>query len=267
MIDFLLHPLLTVLIGYGTHVILGFAFDLRGVALSRAVFPIASLKLWKRFVRHATFHTLRAVDDAQDIVVRTSLVEKTEGYGTKTLRYYTHTAELIALQEIAAHLSEHNVALNTKHFYSNAVSEDHVLLLGSDANTRLSKNMLARLGENVEWTPSKPPNDDHPSFKMHEHAYGCTDIDGKVAIDYGLIIRRTTPNGGVTLLCAGIHAYGTYGAVQVALRKDFQRFVKSRTAPSFAQLIRVEVTEGKDIANAGITWREQDFAIVNAITP
>ena len=264
MNDYWVHVVLIVLVGYAAHTLLGFALDLHGVRLARAVFPIGSLKFWQRLIRHAAFHSLDAID-AQEIVVRTSLVGKTEGFGESTFRYYTHTAEMLALQQFTAHLSDHNVNLNTEHFYSNEVEKKYLLLLGTDANNRLSQHMLKDLGRDVDWAPTIPPNTDHPPFTLYGIPYQCHDENGKVCVDYGLIVRRTRPNDGVTLLCAGIHAYGTYAACRIALREDFQRFVRSRKATSFAQLVKVVVIDGKEINDAEITWHEKDFIVVNPL--
>src|SRR5262245_39076645 len=92
------------LVGYVAHTLLGFGLDLQGVRLARAVFPIGGIKFWRRLLRHAAFYSLEGIDK-QRIVIRTSLVDKTEGFGTKTFRYYTHTPELLAVQELTAELS------------------------------------------------------------------------------------------------------------------------------------------------------------------
>ena len=262
--EILIHMIPIAAIGYAFHTLLGFALDLRGVRLARAVFPIGSLKIWQRLIRHLAFH-LSDKFDAQDIVIRTSLVPMTAGSGDQTFRYYTHTAEMLALEQFTAHLSAHNVNLNTEHFYSNQVRQKYLLLLGTDANTRLSQHMLKDIGGGVAWTPSTSSNTDHSAFTLRGKSYRCHDENGKVCIDYGLIVRRIRSNGGVTLLCAGIHVYGTYAAASVALREDFQKFVKSQKATSFAQLVRVQVIEGKEINDAEITWERNDFVVCDPL--
>ncbi|MFZ6757531.1 hypothetical protein ACO0K9_09915 [Undibacterium sp. Ji50W] len=214
--------------------------------------------------------------DEQKIVVRTSLVPRTEGHGEKTLRYYTHTAELLALQEITAHLSKHNVHLDTTHFYSDDVVSEYVVLLGSTTNTSLSGVMLGKtiestemtireLGDDVKWNFFKASAGKHSEITIKGNPHTCKHDDSQVKIDFGLIVRRTRPNGGVILLVAGIHAYGTYAAANVALRPDFQKFVRSQKVTSFAQLVKVEVRNGKEISNAAINWEKKDFVVIDPL--
>jgi len=215
-------------------------------------------------LRHAAFYGLDEFDK-QEIAIRTSLVEKKEGFGEITFRHYTHTPELLAVQELTTVLSAHNVELKTEHFYSTGVTDKYLLLLGTDANNRLSQHMLKDLGAKVKWIPSLNPVEGHPSFNLFGIPYTCHDEHGKVCVDHGLVVRRTRPNGGVTLLCAGIHAFGTYAAARVAMRKDFQKFVKCRKTASFAQLVKVEVLDGEEIHDGGISWDSEHFTAVSPI--
>lgn len=261
-IESIFHALLIVLVGYLAHTLLGFVQDLRGLGLARCVFPVAELKWWQKLLRHLTSSVANTEKlDKQTVVIRASLVKRVEGARPKTLRYYTHTPEMLALGDISTALAAHNVTLSSEHFYATDTQAKYLLLLGSGAKTKLSGRMLVAMGENVDWNAKTPG--EHTIITLYGRQYKCNETGENVDKDFGLIVRRVKPDGDVCLLLAGIHSFGTYAAARVALDRKFQRFVREKNVDSFAQLVEVDIIDGCEVPRRDIKWEKAKFAPIN----
>lgn len=167
------------------------------------------------------------------------------GQNPPSYRKYVHSAEVLALQMITEKLTPLGVRFVDAGFYGGTGNSGNLLLIGSDANNKMSDTILAGLQERIGYDAA--PNG-HRYFSCGKHKYGCkhTGEAGsltRVTEDCGVIVRRTLSDGRVVLLLAGVHMHGTLAAACVALNPAFQRRVLESKHANFAQLVRVTVLD------------------------
>jgi hypothetical protein len=155
----------------------------------------------------------------------------------------------------------YGITLDLGNFYGTPPSTKNLLLIGSKAYNKESKEIMKNLGD---YTCNFPVNK-HLYFSIGTNDYKCEDQDKgknpKVIEDYGIIVRRLKEDK-LVLLLAGIHMHGTLAAMEVALMNTFQSEVKRKGYKYFAQLVNVEVDrdDGLGIISTSIKW--EDYPLV-----
>lgn len=209
-------------------------------------------------------------DKDRSMTVKCSIWKTMGGTNPETFRGYVHSAEALALKNLASRLEPLDVKLDLHSFYGPPTGATKLVLIGSGANNDSSKAILnekRRLGK----YSFVSPRDEHFYFALPEQPelalFKCEhqrNSQGQLQVrtDYGLIVRKRV-DAQDTLLLAGIHMHGTFGAAKVALSNEFQAEVKRNKLRSFAQLVKVEVEEEFGLDIRSVSWKQYPLSRID----
>jgi hypothetical protein len=238
-------PILTIVVG-------PLIFLLLGLSLPTVLHGIRQ-RFALRLARHV-FPLQADGDDVSTIHIRASLDEIMYGTNPETLRGYTHSGDMLGVMSIVGHFDLLPVELEFDYFDEIRDEMKNVVLLGASSRSAVSRELTKELynrGIRVRGENRHAFFRDPSGKNFHcEHA----EVGGNTIVsrDVGVIFRKISDNGTTVLLCGGIHTFGSQAAAEIAVTKEFQRFIKKRKIREFAQLVTVDVITSGDRAGLGI---------------
>lgn len=236
--------------------------------------------------------TLDAINRGEKIKVKASIVQQIGGKGKiPTLRNYTHSLEIEAISLITHKIKilyQKEVILQFIEFLNSLLEKrenntNYSLLDFSDlVNDHLETNLIqfgnhTYNGKHFDKEISLffiDGDGNHGSVYFNGMNFFCSEKqcsvkeykDGtalencySVTKDIGIILRVKN-NTKTGLIFAGKHMYGTFAASLIAFDDSFQNKILNKGFEYFAQLVTVEITDGK-IDEKTIIWDRNEYLI------
>jgi hypothetical protein len=222
---------------------------------------------WRRLRRFWYVLPVSRRHARQTISIRPSLEVLMSGQSRqKSKRAYTHTAEVVALQELDNILR--GLPLNVDFDYHQKMDtrKGNWILLGTGARTLnpLSNRVLAEIRSRPDLFLVTPEGECESFQDAMGVRYECNHVPDstfgtRVTQDYGVIYRRIDENGDICLLCGGIHMHGTQAAAHVAFSHEFR--AKVRGFHQYLQLVKVRI-EDDGLTISAPTWKSLPFICI-----